>query len=61
MFGPEIASLISPVISDDENVPLCLVPDEIEIWLALRSIGALKAPGPDGISALFYHSFWSSV
>lgn len=60
-LGPEIASLISPVITIEENLALCLIPNESEIWKAMRSIGAFKAPGPDGISALFYHSFWDTV
>ena len=32
-----------------------------EIWEALQSIGDLKAPGPDGIPAVFYKRFWSIV
>lgn len=39
----------------------CLIPNESEIWKAMRSFSAFKAPGPYGISALFYHSFWDTV
>lgn len=60
-LGPEIASLIPPLVTEDENFLLCRVPDEREIWLAVRSLGATKAPGPDGITALFFHSFWNIV
>lgn len=37
------------------------MPDEAEILHAVRSIGASKAPGPDGITALFYQTYWSIV
>jgi len=32
-----------------------------EVKRALDSIGDLKAPGPDGMPALFYKSFWDTV
>lgn len=32
-----------------------------EIKSALESIGDLKAPGPDGMPALFYKRFWGIV
>lgn len=34
---------------------------EEEIKGALNSIGDLKAPGPDGMAAVFYKEFWSIV
>jgi hypothetical protein len=30
-----------------------------EIKMALEAIGDLKAPGPDGMPAIFYKKFWS--
>jgi hypothetical protein len=32
-----------------------------EIKKALNSIGDLKAPGPDGMPAIFYKNFWDVV
>ena len=34
---------------------------EEEIKGALDSIGDLKAPGPDGMAAVFYKRFWDTV
>lgn len=55
----DISNLFSPIISADDNDFLCRVPDEAEILSVIQSIGASKAPGLDGISALFYHTYWS--
>jgi hypothetical protein len=32
-----------------------------EVYATLKSIGNLKAPGPDGIPALFYKEYWDIV
>ncbi|KAM1984996.1 hypothetical protein ACFX16_013203 [Malus domestica] len=32
-----------------------------EIKDAARQLGGLKAPGPDGFSGVFYHSFWDKI
>lgn len=57
----ELSVLIRPVISEEENDQLCGLPSTEEIKAALDQIGALKAPGPDGMSATFYHFYWSTV
>jgi hypothetical protein len=33
----------------------------VEVMEALKAIGNLKAPGPDGLPALFYKEFWGVV
>lgn len=32
-----------------------------EVVAALKSIGSLKAPGPDGLPAAFYKEYWDIV
>ncbi|PRQ18387.1 hypothetical protein RchiOBHm_Chr7g0205481 [Rosa chinensis] len=32
-----------------------------EVYQAVHSIGPLKAPGPDGLHAVFYHFYWNQV
>jgi len=32
-----------------------------EVWVALESIGDLKAPGPDGMPSIFCKKFWPLV
>lgn len=57
----DLDGLISPIISAQENLELCHIPSETEVWATVRQIGARKAPGPDGLSALFYKQFWPTV
>lgn len=35
--------------------------DGEEIKAAVFQLGALKAPGPDGFPALFFHHYWKEV
>lgn len=53
--------IIPELITAAENVMLCMLPDEIEVWNAVRSMGPLKAPGLDGFTAIFYQKYWSVV
>lgn len=32
-----------------------------EVFDAVHNIGPLKAPGPDGIHAIFFHTYWNQV
>lgn len=36
-------------------------PGEEEIYEVMRSIGGFKAPGADGVQAVFYHTQWHIV
>jgi len=49
----EVLRSISPRITNEMNVVLTKPFVQEEIWEALQSIGDLKAPGPDGIPAVF--------
>jgi hypothetical protein len=57
----ELDSLFSPLISLSENDNLCIIPEEPEIYLALTQLGLTKAPGPDGMTGLFYKTYWYIV
>jgi hypothetical protein len=57
----EFLSLFENSISFDENVTLCTIHFELEIFNALYSIGSTKAPDLDGFTALFYNKYWSIV
>ncbi|KAK4270478.1 hypothetical protein QN277_023510 [Acacia crassicarpa] len=50
-----------PGIDPEELNSLARHITEAEIKAALFSMGALKAPGPDGLNALFYQSQWQVV
>ena len=43
------------------NVALTAIPTHQEIRDVVFSVNADKAPGPDGFSAGFYHSFWDII
>lgn len=45
-------------ISDKDNKHLIRDPTMDEVWLAVKQIGPLKAPGPDGIHVIFYKKRW---
>ena len=49
---------VHKVIIDDMNKELSREFTTEEVSLALRHMAPLKASGPDGMPALFYHSFW---
>jgi exonuclease III len=59
--SPELLDLFDCSITDDDNLSLCVIPTESEIFEALSSLGRLKAPGPDGFTALFYVTYWDTI
>lgn len=48
-------------VSPETNQELIMIPSASEIYLALLAIHPDKAPGPDGFSASFFQSNWSSI
>jgi hypothetical protein len=59
--GPQNDELLCHVpqmVTDDMNESLTRAYNESEVKDALDSIGDLKAPGPDGMPAIFYKTFW---
>lgn len=53
-FPRDLTGIIPQVITPEDNLELYQCPTEAEIWCVMRSLGASKAPGPDGFSALFF-------
>ena len=53
--------LIEPVIIESENASLCLIPTPQEIKAVIFELNNQKAPGPDGLPALFYKKYWDIV
>ncbi|XP_028079594.1 uncharacterized protein LOC114281340 [Camellia sinensis] len=47
--------------TNEENDGLLKPLTNFEIWKATKAIGAYKAPGKDGIQAVFYHHYWTIV
>lgn len=48
-------------ISEDVNRMLIREVNIAEIKLAIKQLGSLKAPGPDGFPGFFYHNYWNIV
>jgi hypothetical protein len=58
ILDDSLNDLFKPVIIDEENSNLCNIPDERDIYDAIVNLGLNKAPGPDGMTGLFYKSYW---
>ncbi|OMO87944.1 reverse transcriptase [Corchorus capsularis] len=52
---------VDKVVTDDMNEMLTREVTEEEIKSAAFDMGALKAPGPDGFSGIFYQKYWEVV
>ncbi|XP_021315303.1 uncharacterized protein LOC110434863 [Sorghum bicolor] len=48
---------VTPAMNNDLTKPYT----RVEVVAALKSIGNLKAPGPDGMPALFYKEYWDEI
>lgn len=57
----ELLDKVSPIVTAEMNVFLKRPFTIEEIKLALNSMGDLKAPGLDGMPAVFYKRFWDLV
>ena len=56
-----VEEALSPCITSAMNSDLIALPDREEVKAAVLAIHADKAPGPDGFSAGFYHSYWDII
>lgn len=60
--GPSIFEPIPhPVLDGEDNNTLCLPITNADVWNHVKQIKAYKAPGPDGLQAVFYHNCWDIV
>jgi hypothetical protein len=53
--------LVDKVVTEDENVAFCLILDDNKFFFAITDLGLNKAPSPDGMTWLFYKSYWPIV
>jgi hypothetical protein len=60
-INDDLLNLFDNCISSDENISICSIPSEQEIFDTLSSIGSTKSPGPDGFTALFYKKYWDVI
>ena len=59
--GVNLSHLIPPSISAQDNENLLLIPDSAEIKNVVFTMGDYKAPGLDGLPAVFFKTYWSTV
>lgn len=57
----EIIHTVQPKVTEGMNNLLCADYTEEEVKKALYSIGDLKAPGLDGMLAVFFKRFWQTI
>uniref|UniRef100_A0A803PI64 Reverse transcriptase domain-containing protein n=1 Tax=Cannabis sativa TaxID=3483 RepID=A0A803PI64_CANSA len=57
----EVINVIPPKVTDDMNEMLLEDFTAEEIVKAVKDMNPTKAPGCDGLPALFYHKFWSNL
>lgn len=58
---PILETILSPCITSAENEALIALPSEEEIKRATFDISAGKAPGADGFSLGFFHTYWQII
>ncbi|KAL5568577.1 hypothetical protein UlMin_025152 [Ulmus minor] len=57
----DFSTLVDPIVTEEDNVELLRIPTGEEVRNVVFSMGAFKAPGPDGMTALFYKHYWDIV
>ncbi|KAG8367282.1 hypothetical protein BUALT_Bualt16G0056200 [Buddleja alternifolia] len=57
----DLENIIPYIVSDEDNRGLLSIPTPCEIKKTVFSMAANKTPGPDGMSPLFYKTYWDIV
>lgn len=60
-FPYDLQGLILPSIDDQLNASLTVSPLAPEIYKTVLMMQGNKSPGPDGMTPLFYKSFWRTI
>jgi hypothetical protein len=58
---PNVLNKVLPSVTPEMNEKLLAPYSRDEVKMALFNIGDLKAPGPDGLHAVFYKHFWHII
>ncbi|XP_057956707.1 receptor-like protein kinase BRI1-like 3 [Malania oleifera] len=56
-----LVDIISPMVSEEENIDLCSEPSEVEIRDAIVSIPRNSSTSPDGFDSAFFQDCWDIV
>ena len=57
----EVTCALSRCVTDDMNAELTKTFIRDEVIIALKQLHPTKAPGPNGMSAIFLHKYWDIV
>ncbi|KAL5575717.1 hypothetical protein UlMin_017416 [Ulmus minor] len=57
----DLSTVVDPIVTEEDNVELLRIPTGEEVRNVVFSMGAFKAPGLDGMTALFYKHYWDIV
>ncbi|KAK3010138.1 hypothetical protein RJ639_011795 [Escallonia herrerae] len=60
-FPLDLENLFQPVLSEADHEMLCAILSDSKIGMILRNLGTTKAPGPDGMTSVFYKFYWSTM
>nr|XP_048317975.1 uncharacterized protein LOC125418473 [Ziziphus jujuba var. spinosa] len=61
LLKEDTGDYIQRSITDNENAAIYRIPTAEEIFHTIKSMHPIKAPGPDGMPALFFQTYWHIV
>lgn len=60
-YQSSLLDKVPTMVNDEDNVRLCGIPLEQEIWQAVKGLNPTSAPGLDGFTGLFYTHCWDII